>query len=206
MWIRSSDFAAGQPIPEVHGLCAYDETSHVTFSRNLSPHLSWGDVPSETGSFALLMIDIDVPTVGDDVNKEGRDIPLSLARTDFTHWAIVDISREIREFATGQFSDGVITRGKPGLDGAPNEGVNDYTGWFAGDADMEGTYCGYDGPCPPWNDSLVHRYVFTLMALAVASLELSPLYTANHVRNAAAGHILAEAKLTGTYSLNPRLR
>ena len=32
------------------------------------------------------------------------------------------------------------------------QGINDYTGWFAGDADMAGNYFGYDGPCPPWND------------------------------------------------------
>ena len=33
---------------------------------------------------------------------------------------------------------------------------------------MFGDYYGYDGPCPPWNDELVHRYVFTLYALDVA--------------------------------------
>jgi phosphatidylethanolamine-binding protein (PEBP) family uncharacterized protein len=41
-------------------------------------------------------------------------------------------------------------------------------GWFAGDNDMRGDYYGYDGPCPPWNDEIVHRYVFTLFALDVA--------------------------------------
>lgn len=206
MWIRSDDFTDGQHIPERHGLCAYDEVSHVTFSQNLSPQLSWNDVPPGTDSFAILMIDIDVPTVGDDVNHEGREIPSTLARTDFTHWAIADIPRQVQQFATGQFSENVTPRGKPGLNGAPREGVNDYTGWFVGDAEMEGTYLGYDGPCPPWNDSVVHRYVFTLMALDVASLVLSRRFTAVEVRAAAGGHILAEATLTGTYTLNPRLR
>ena len=28
---------------------------------------------------------------------------------------------------------------------------------------MAGDYYGYDGPFPPWNDSLVHHYVFTLL-------------------------------------------
>ena len=36
---------------------------------------------------------------------------------------------------------------------------------------MFGDYYGYDGPCPPWNDELVHRYVFTLYALDVPRLE-----------------------------------
>ena len=41
---------------------------------------------------------------------------------------------------------------------------------------MSGDYFGYDGPCPPWNDSIVHHYVFTVYALdvdAVASAALS---------------------------------
>ena len=49
------------------------------------------------------------------------------------------------------------------------QGINDYTGWFAGDKDMAGNYFGYDGPCPPWNDEIPHRYVFTLYALDVAA-------------------------------------
>ena len=44
----------------------------------------------------------------------------------------------------------------------------DYTGWFADDPQMSGQYFGYDGPFPPFNDSLVHHYVFTLYALNVA--------------------------------------
>ena len=32
---------------------------------------------------------------------------------------------------------------------------------------MAGHYFGYDGPFPPFNDSLVHHYVFTLYALSV---------------------------------------
>ena len=43
---------------------------------------------------------------------------------------------------------------------------------------MSGDYFGYDGPCPPWNDALVHRYVFTLYALDVATLGLQGPFTA----------------------------
>ncbi|MBS1269164.1 MAG: hypothetical protein MAG794_00108 [Gammaproteobacteria bacterium] len=32
---------------------------------------------------------------------------------------------------------------------------------------MEGQYFGYDEPAPPWNDSILHRYVFTLYALDI---------------------------------------
>ena len=68
----------------------------------------------------------------------------------------------------------VVPRGKPGP-AAPHgarQGINDYTGWFASDAAMSGDYYGYDGPCPPWNDELPHRYVFTVFALDVSRLSL----------------------------------
>ena len=68
---------------------------------------------------------------------------------------------------------------------------------------MKGHYFGYDGPCPPWNDSIRHRYVFTLFALDIARLAVDGAFTGQQVRAAIAGHVLAQASLTGTYSLNP---
>ena len=46
-------------------------------------------------------------------------------------------------------------------------GINSYTAWFAGDAEMSGEYFGYDGPFPPWNDRRTHNYTFTIYALDV---------------------------------------
>ena len=71
---------------------------------------------------------------------------------------------------------------------------------------MHGNYYGYDGPAPPWNDPLMHHYVFTLYALDVPHLEVPGALTGENVRAALAGHVLAEASITGTYSLNPRLQ
>ena len=68
---------------------------------------------------------------------------------------------------------------------------------------MEGNYFGYDGPCPPWNDSIRHRYVFTLFALDIPRVPVEGAFTGQQVRDVIAGHILAQASLTGTYSLNP---
>jgi len=97
-------------------------------------------------------------------------------------------------------------RGKPGRSGKPVEGINDYTGWFAGDADMDGTYKGYDGPCPPWNDSIVHRYHYTVHAIDVAEVGVSGDFTLGQLREAMEGHVLDSVTITGTYTLNPRLR
>ncbi len=54
---------------------------------------------------------------------------------------------------------------------------------------------GYGGPCPP---SGTHHYVFRLLALD-AMLPLAGTPAAADVLAAADGHVLAEARLTGTY-------
>jgi Raf kinase inhibitor-like YbhB/YbcL family protein len=73
-------------------------------------------------------------------------------------------------------------------------------GWAASpDAPPQGTNSwrrvGYGGPCPP---SGSHRYAFRLLALDEA-LGLGGAPTAQEVLDATAGHVLAEATLTGTY-------
>jgi phosphatidylethanolamine-binding protein (PEBP) family uncharacterized protein len=85
------------------------------------------------------------------------------------------------------------------------QGLNDYTGWFAGNPDMAGDYFGYDGPFPPFNDSLVHHYVFTLYAVDVARLDVEGRFTGPQVREALKGHVLDVATFSGTYTLNRRL-
>lgn len=206
MWIRSHSFEDGEPIPAMNSLCDIAEEGHVSFAANKSPHLEWGDAPEGTRSFAILVIDVDVPTAPDDVNQEGREVPSDLSRTDFSHWVIVDVPSNVTSVAEGEYSDGVTERGKEGLSDGPREGVNDYTGWFADDEDMAGTYKGYDGPCPPWNDSIVHKYGFTVYALDVERLDVDGDFTAADVEQAMEGHVLDRASLWGTYTLNPRIR
>lgn len=85
------------------------------------------------------------------------------------------------------------------------QGLNDYTTWFAGDADMKGHYFGYDGPCPPWNDTRVHRYVFTLYALDIPRVPVDGHFTGQQVHEAIRDHVLAKADLMGRYTLNPMM-
>ncbi len=182
-----------------------DAKTHVKLSANRNPDLRWSGLPAGTRSLALLCCDPDVPSRGDDVNKEGRIVPASLPRVDFFHWVLVDLPADAPAIARGEFSDGVTERGKPGPH-APRgarQGTNDYTGWFAGDPEMAGNYFGYDGPCPPWNDELPHRYVFTLYALDVPRLAMAGIFAGSEVRAAMAGHVLGEAAVTGRYTLNP---
>ena len=205
MKITSNSFADNAQIPGDLAFCVPAEVGHVALSKNLNPQLAWSGTPSGTRSFVLICHDPDVPSKGDDVNQEGRTVPASLPRVDFFHWVLVDLPADLREIAPGSLSNGVTARGKPGpetADGA-RHGINDYTAWFAGDDSMAGDYYGYDGPCPPWNDELMHHYVFTLYALDIERCPVEGRFGGAEVRNAIAGHVLAEATITGTYSLNP---
>ena len=197
----------GRPIPSEFAFCIPDPDTHVTFAPNRNPALVWDDPPEGTESLAILCWDRVVPTAGDDVNQEGREVPPDLPRTDFFHWLLVDIDPAARGVGVGEFSNGVTPRGKDGPEapGGTRQGLNDYTGWFTGDPDMEGLYFGYDGPCPPWNDSLIHEYLFAVYALDIARCGVDGDFTGGQVRDAIAGHVLAEASVMGTYTLNPRL-
>jgi Raf kinase inhibitor-like YbhB/YbcL family protein len=207
MQLSSSSFTDGSRIPGDHAFCLPDPAHHVCLGKNRNPQLSWCDAPAGTRSFVLLCHDPDVPSRGDDVNQEGRSVPASLPRVDFFHWVLIDLPASVTSIAEGEFSSTVTPRGKPGPQAAhgARQGVNNYTDWFAGDHDMRGDYYGYDGPCPPWNDEIVHRYVFTVYALDIEQLPLSGRFGGAEVRAAMAGHILAEASLHGTYTLNPAL-
>lgn len=206
MELTSPALTDGKPIPGVYALAVPDPETNVTFAANRNPALHWAGAPEGTRSFALLCIDRDAPSVRDDTNLEGREVPADLPRVDFSHWVLIDLPPETRSLSEAAFCEGVTPRGKPGLSEGPREGVNDYTGWFAGDPDMEGTYKGYDGPCPPWNDSVVHHYDFTIYALDVDRLDVEGDFTATDVLAAMEGHILDSATLTGTYTLTPHLR
>ena len=208
MRLTSTAFADGGRIPADLAFCAIDSATHVKLSENMNPDLRWSEVPAGTKSLALICHDPDVPSRGDDVNKEGRTVPATLPRVDFFHWVLVDLPPDSAPISRGEFSRGVTSRGKPGP-GAPRgakHGINDYTVWFAGDKDMAGNYFAYDGPCPPWNDERVHHYVFTLYALDVAQLTLGSAFSGSDARKALTGHILAQATLTGVYTLNPAVR
>lgn len=205
MKLTSASFIDGQRLSGDLSFCIPDPAHHVCLGKNLNPQLSWEEVPVGTRSFALICHDPDVPSSGDDVNQEGRTVPASLPRVDFFHWVLVDIPFDIRKIAQGEFSNDVSPRGKPGpaaLHGT-RQGINDFTGWFDGDNDMRGDYYGYDGPCPPWNDELTHHYIFTLYALDLEHVPVEGKFTGQQVREAIRGHVLAEASLTGIYTLNP---
>ncbi len=204
MQLQSDSFQNNHQIPGEFAFGVPANEGHVALSANRSPHLSWTEAPEGTRSFAILCHDPDVPSVGDDVNQEGRTVSRDLPRVDFYHWVLVNIPHSVQGLAAGADSDGVTAGGKPtGPASNGTRGVNNYTDWFAGDPDMGGDYGGYDGPCPPWNDEILHHYHFTVYALDTENLDLPERFGGPEVVAAMEGHILGTATLVGTYTLNP---
>lgn len=204
--VTSSGFRHGDNIPETFALGVPAAEGHASMGGgNRNPDLRWSGEPAGTKSFVVLLVDGDVPADMAAINKEGQTIPTTAPRRDFAHWLVVDLLPSVREIAEGAASDGFIAQGKPvgqtrygGITGA-----NGYTQFLAGDQQLAGTYGGYDGPFPPFNDERAHNYRFQVYALDVPSLGLAGAFGLDDVRRAMRGHVLDQGELIGVYALNP---
>lgn len=197
MMLTIDAFDNGASIPEQYAFCKIDAAHHMTPSKNINPRITWSNLPDGTKSLVLICVDDQVPSVFTDANKEGVNITKDLPRIDFYHWLVVDIDPNLTGIKEGEDSDAYSESGKaPGQQPYGITGVNSYGQ----------THGGYDGPCPPWNDELMHEYHFRLYALDIPTLGLDGRFTGPDVMNAMKGHVLAEAEWLGTYTLNPSLR
>ncbi len=208
MTIESTSFRDGDLVPDAYSFGVLTGHGPAPEGGNRSPHLRWSGAPDGTQSFAILVVDPDVPQDASKIGAEGVTIEQDEPRRDFAHWVVVDIPADVTEVAEGGGSDGIVIKGKPtgrtsfgGVTGA-----NDYTGFFAGDEQMSGTYGNYDGPFPPPNDVAVHHYHFTVLALDVPTLGLSGEFDLAATRRAMEGHVLDSADLAGVYSLHGDVR
>lgn len=207
MQLEIEGFSDGDWIPEQFAFAAPHPEQHMHFAANRNPGLSWHDVPEKTASLVLLCYDDDVPARADDVNQPDRTIAKDFERTRFYHWTMVDLDADLDHIAEGSVSNGVTLKGKrnPPAPNHARQGLNDYTGFMAGNAEMGGRYFGYDGPCPPWNDERMHYYHFVLYATDLERCPVEGDFTGSEVEQAIKGHILSKAEVTGRYSLYPPL-
>ena len=97
---------------------------------------------------------------------------------DWVHWVIYGIPA-----AAAGLPEHVATIER--LPNGAQQGMNDFG------------KLGYGGPCPP--PGKPHRYDFKLYALDIATLPLRPHPRKGDLLEAMQGHILAEARLIGTY-------
>lgn len=168
---------------------------------DISPAVTWSAGPSGTRSYALRMRDLDVPAAFDQIEKPGVTITTDAPRISVDHWVLADIPVSLHALAEGADSAGFIKGGKP--TGPTNHGLrgtNIYASFFASKPGMAGPYGGYDGPCPPRNDELPHRYVVEVFALDVGSLTLPDGFTGEDMAKAMSGHILAQGEASAQYS------
>ena len=202
--VESDSITHGERVPDEHAFGVPDGSGKAAAEGgNRSPHLRWSGAPEGTQSFAVVCVDPDVPADFTDANQEGRTVAEHAPRADFTHWLLVDIPADVTELPEGAGSEGIVAGGKP--TGETPHGVtgsSSYTETFAGDPQMGGTYGGYDGPFPPWNDERLHHYHFTVYALDVPSLGLSGDFRLDDVRAALEGHVLDQGELVATYTLH----
>ena len=197
--VESDSFNDGDRVPAEYAFGVPDGGGKAEAGGgNRSPHLRWSGAPEGTQSYAVLNVDPDVPADFTDANQEGKTLPELLARRDFTHWLLVDISPDVTDLPEGAGSAGIVQGGKPsGETEYGITGANSYT-----ESMGDGIYGGYDGPFPPWNDDRIHHYHFTVYALDVPSLGLSGAFTLDDVRSAMEGHVLDQGEIVGTYTLN----
>lgn len=197
--VTSKSFANGHMIPPQFANCQYDKTLKTINGGNINPQLSWSGAPKDTKSYALIMVDPDVPASFVDANKEGKSLPTTMPRMNFYHWLLTDIPTSVTSIAEGQDSKEVLPGGKP--IGKRDYGItyaNDYKN-FAG-----GQHGGYDGPCPPWNDDQIHSYRIRVYALNVDSLNLKPDATGKEVEEAVLKHAVAMGEWIGSYTTNAK--
>ena len=110
----------------------------------ISPMLEWEGVPENTQSFALSVTDPDVPAA------------LHFPR-NFAHWLVYNIPSDERQLPRGASGNSTMPRGSKELN-------SDFL-----TLKLPGFERGYAGPWPP---DCAHRYIFTLYALKVESLDL----------------------------------
>ncbi|MDQ0474978.1 YbhB/YbcL family Raf kinase inhibitor-like protein [Labrys wisconsinensis] len=166
---------------------------------NRSPALAWSAGPAGTRSYALTMVDLDVPADLTLIGKAGTTIARDAPRRDFVHWVLADIPQGITSLAEGADGDGQPAGGEP-LTRTPHglRGQNGFAAFLE-----DGPHGGYLGPCPPSNDLRVHRYRITVYALDTERLGVKGAFTRADLLAAAQGRVLASGTAEVDYAVNP---
>jgi Raf kinase inhibitor-like YbhB/YbcL family protein len=198
-------FKDGEMIPNKYAFCMPAAQGHTAAGDNFSPSISWSRGPRGTKSYAIVLYDTDSPAEQrDKINKEGVTMTSAIPRKTFFHWVLVDIPPHIRSLKEGADSDARVVHGKPATPAAAGvRGLNDYTKVTANNDATKGKYYGYDGPCPPWNDAVVHHYHFAVFALSVKSLDLPQAFDGGDALEVMKDKILAQGEVVGLYTQNP---
>jgi Raf kinase inhibitor-like YbhB/YbcL family protein len=201
--VKVASIKPGGAIPTKYAFLMPAAQGHVTAGGDISPPISWSKGPRGTKSYAIVLTDPDNPAEQrEKMNKEGMTVASSAKRRTVFHWVLVDIPPNVTSLKEGAESEGRVAHGKPATTKLGVRGLNDFTEFMANNEQMKGQYHGYDGPGPSWNDELLHRYVFTVYALSVPTLNLSGDFRGAAAMEAIKDKVLAEGKLETKYTTN----
>ena len=190
----------GETMPKRSLLCQPTADGKSTDGKNMRPTIAWDQAPEGTESFAVFMMDPDVPADFTDAGKEGKVIAKDAKRQDFFHYGVVNIP------ATATALNGGLASQPPRY----GTELANSLGSYVSKPGMFG------GPCPPWNDERLHHYHFIVLALG----KDAPIAAPKKARDAAeaagakatfarlmeSDALLGKATVVGTYSLNPALK
>jgi Raf kinase inhibitor-like YbhB/YbcL family protein len=169
--------------------------------HNISPAVSWSAGPPGTRSYALIMTDLDVPRDLSRINKPGVTIGPDEPRVPFIHWVLIDIKPNVTSLRKGADSIGFVPRGnRIGRTAIGVRGANVFSHFYPKGSPLDAIRGGYDGPCPPKNDTVAHRYVTRVYALDVPSLKLSGVFYGEDALRRMEGHILAVGQADAHYA------
>ncbi len=196
--VTVGDIQDGQPIANKFAYCIPDGQGTTKAGGNTSPAIRWSGAPKGTRSYAIIMVDPDVPASFELANKPGKTIPEDFKRQNFYHWVLVNIPSRIRSLSEGQASRGIVPGGKPlGKTSYGTNGQNDYVKMG------KGPNGGYDGPCPPWNDERLHNYHFIVYALDIPRMNLRGPFNGGTAEDTIASHIIGRGETVGTFTNKP---
>ena len=164
-------------------------------AENLSPPLTWGDVPEGTKSIALIVDSDQGTSLGAKKPSEVDQSYFDKFRrgAKWVHWVMWNIPTEVRELP-----EGVPTSTEP-VSVGPNtkQGTNSelHTGWF--------------GPCPepaivyhsrPATAQVRFHYTFKVYALDIELEGLGAETTKDDLLRAMEGHILGAGEAVGEHT------
>jgi Raf kinase inhibitor-like YbhB/YbcL family protein len=200
--VKIGGLAAGRRLPASAAYCPPTRMDPAKY--NISPSVSWSRGPRATRSYALIMTDLDVPRDLSLINKPGVTLDAATPRVPFIHWVLIDIPPTVTHLRRGEESAGFVPKGEPiGPTDHGLRGANVYSHYYPKDSPLAGLRGGYDGPCPPHNDVVAHRYVTRVYALDVPSLGLGGVFFGEDALRAMQGHVLAAGEADAVYSAVP---
>ena len=96
--VSSFTLIKGTMIPETYAVATptADGTAEMA-GRDLSPGLQWSGEPEGTRSFAISVVDPDVPADRNRMGVEGLSLGDDEPRVEFAHWLVVDIPTRVHE-------------------------------------------------------------------------------------------------------------